>query len=131
MPNLPVTASSRELQRPRPIPRRVRDVITLMVYGRIDDESGLTMQSAFILASGAGGLGFALLLWRLVLRRASTQPSQPEHQALRRDISRTTWSGHLGRHSILPAICTSGPVKNRFLAIPVHQATHPVRTSTN
>ena len=38
MPNLPVTASSRELQRPRPIPRRVRDVITLMVYGRIDDE---------------------------------------------------------------------------------------------
>jgi hypothetical protein len=28
------------------------------------------MQSAFILASGAGGLGFALLLWRLVLRRA-------------------------------------------------------------
>jgi len=30
MPNLPVTASSRELQRPRPIPRRVRDVITLM-----------------------------------------------------------------------------------------------------
>jgi predicted LPLAT superfamily acyltransferase len=70
MPNLPVTASSRELQRPRPIPRRVRDVITLMVYGRIDDESGLTMQSAFILASGAGGLGFALLLWRLVLRRA-------------------------------------------------------------
>lgn len=39
MPNLPVTASSRELQRPRPIPRRVRDVITLMVYGRIDDES--------------------------------------------------------------------------------------------
>jgi hypothetical protein len=50
MPNLPVTASSRELQRPRPIPRRVRDVITLMVYGRIDDESGLTMQSAFILA---------------------------------------------------------------------------------
>jgi hypothetical protein len=39
MPNLPVTASSRELQRPRPIPRRVRDVITLMVYGRIDDEA--------------------------------------------------------------------------------------------
>jgi hypothetical protein len=37
--NPPLTASgSRELKRPRPIPRRVRDVITLMVYGRADDE---------------------------------------------------------------------------------------------
>jgi hypothetical protein len=39
MPNLPVTASSREVKRPRPIPRQVCDVITLMVYGRIDDEN--------------------------------------------------------------------------------------------
>jgi len=36
--NAPVTASgSRELKRPRPIPRTVRDVITLMVYGAVDD----------------------------------------------------------------------------------------------
>jgi hypothetical protein len=36
--NPPLTASgSRELKRPRPIPRPVRDAITLMVYGKIED----------------------------------------------------------------------------------------------
>jgi hypothetical protein len=54
MPNLPVTASSRELQRPRPIPRRVRDVITLMVYGRIDDESCAPVD--FVEASKLAGI---------------------------------------------------------------------------
>jgi hypothetical protein len=54
MPNLPVTASSRELQRPRPIPRRVRDVITLMVYGRIDDESCAPVD--FVEASNLAGI---------------------------------------------------------------------------
>ena len=54
MPNPPVTASSRELQRPRPIPRRVRDVITLMVYGRIDDESCAPVD--FVEASKLAGI---------------------------------------------------------------------------
>jgi hypothetical protein len=36
--NPPLRASgSRELKRPRPIPRSVRDAITLMVYGKIED----------------------------------------------------------------------------------------------
>jgi hypothetical protein len=36
--NAPVTASgTRELKRPRPIPRTVRDVIALMVFGAVDD----------------------------------------------------------------------------------------------
>src|SRR5689334_15710687 len=36
--NPPLRASgSRELKRPRPIPKAVRDAITLMVYGKIDD----------------------------------------------------------------------------------------------
>jgi hypothetical protein len=45
------------------------------------------MQSAFILASGAGGLGFALLLWRLLLRCA--------YEAARTDRGRLAivWAG--------------------------------------
>src|SRR5690348_11586368 len=36
--NPPLTASGpRELKRPRPIPRNVRDAIALMVFGRLDD----------------------------------------------------------------------------------------------
>ena len=36
--NPPLTASgSRDLKRPRPIPRTVRDAIVLMVYGKLDD----------------------------------------------------------------------------------------------
>jgi hypothetical protein len=54
------------------------------------------------------------------------QASQREHRSLRRDI--TTWLGRTGCHTTLQAICSSGP--DRFVAIPVHQGTHPVTTST-
>jgi hypothetical protein len=56
MPTIPaLTASgSRELKRPRPIPRRVRDVITLMVYGRLDDEDCKPLD--FIEAAKIAGL---------------------------------------------------------------------------
>jgi hypothetical protein len=38
--NPPLTASgSRELKRPRPIPARIRTAVTLMVYGRLADET--------------------------------------------------------------------------------------------
>jgi hypothetical protein len=40
-----MSSASRELMRPRPIPAKLREAISLMVYGRLDDPASLPRRS--------------------------------------------------------------------------------------
>jgi hypothetical protein len=85
------------------------NAINATLYTHLNFDFARDLTSAFILASGAGGLGFALLLWRLVLRRA--------YEAARTDRGRLAivWAGRPAR---LPRVVDPKDIARRVAMSP-------------